>query len=354
MGQYKPKTSRRELLPAQRALIVHKYQDGATIADIHREFKTPRSTIRSILDRYQNYTGFEFKNKPRCGVKPKLNLRQERALIRHADKNPKDSLFALATPSKSGVEIGRNLVRKVLKKYGKAKRKPRTKPYISPINKKKRGKFCRAEKKGKRNWNKMCWSDEVTFYTGADNTVFWVTRASGKGEEWLEKNLKPSFKSGRQAVGVWSCFCGPHMGPLVIIPKGGTMTAERYKEVLREHFIPFYKRMRRLYGPEVVMQEDNAPWHKAKLVADFLQAQKVKTIRWPPQSPDLSPIENLWAQIKTRIGKIRHRTRTLSDLEAALHEVWPQISPDSLLRLNESMPKRLDLCIKNKGGATKY
>jgi transposase len=144
------------------------------------------------------------------------------------------------------------------------------------------------------------------------------------------------------------------MGPLVIIPKGGTMTAERYKEVLREHFIPFYKRMRRLYGPEVVMQEDNAPWHKAKLVADFLQAQKVKTIRWPPQSPDLSPIENLWAQIKTRIGKIRHRTRTLSDLEAALHEVWPQISPDSLLRLNESMPKRLDLCIKNKGGATKY
>jgi hypothetical protein len=106
----------------------------------------------------------------RC--KAKLNLCQERALIRHADKNPKDSLFALATLSKSGVEIGRNLVRKVLKKYGKAKRKPRTKPYISPINKKKRGKFCRAKKKGKRNWNKMCWLDEVTFYTSADNTVF--------------------------------------------------------------------------------------------------------------------------------------------------------------------------------------
>jgi hypothetical protein len=30
-------------------------------------------------------------------------------------------------------------------------RKPCTKPYISPINKKKRDKFCRAEKKGKRN-----------------------------------------------------------------------------------------------------------------------------------------------------------------------------------------------------------
>jgi DNA-directed RNA polymerase specialized sigma24 family protein len=58
MGKYKPKTSRQELLLAQRALIVHQYRDGATIADIHREFETPRSTIRSILDRYENYTGF--------------------------------------------------------------------------------------------------------------------------------------------------------------------------------------------------------------------------------------------------------------------------------------------------------
>jgi hypothetical protein len=48
----------------------------------------------------------------------------------------KTVLFALATPSKSEVEIGRYLVRKVLKKYSKAKRKSRIKPYISPVNKK--------------------------------------------------------------------------------------------------------------------------------------------------------------------------------------------------------------------------
>src|ERR1700733_5470649 len=94
--------------------------------------------------------------------------------------------------------------------------------------------------------------------TNADNTVFWVTRALGKGEEWLKKNLKKSLKSGRQAVGVWSCFCRPHMWPLVIIPKGGIITAVRYKEVLQQHLIPFYKRMRRLYGSDMVIQEDNA------------------------------------------------------------------------------------------------
>ena len=48
------------------------------------------------------------------------------------------------------------------------------------------------------------------------------------------------------------------MGPLVILPKGGTMTAKRYIEVLKEYFILFYRRIRVKYGPSVAIQEDNA------------------------------------------------------------------------------------------------
>jgi hypothetical protein len=40
------------------------------------------------------------------------------------------------------------------------------------------------------------WSDKVTFYIREDNTVFYVTR--GPGEEWEDKNLKPTFESGGQ------------------------------------------------------------------------------------------------------------------------------------------------------------
>jgi hypothetical protein len=65
----------------------------------------------------------------------------------------------------------------------------------------------------------VCWSDEVTFEVGEDGSIFYVTRRSN--EEQLEKNLKPSFKSGHTSVSVWSCYCGDEMGPLVIIEKGG-------------------------------------------------------------------------------------------------------------------------------------
>jgi len=144
------------------------------------------------------------------------------------------------------------------------------------------------------------------------------------------------------------------MGPLVIIPKGGTMTAKRYLETVKKHFIPFYRRMRRKYGPSVVMQEDNAPWHTAKIVRNYLRRLKIKILHWPPQSPDLSPIENLWRQIKLKIGKMRHKIKTVAQMEAALAELWPQIEGEALLKLNQTMKKRLRMVIKNKGGHTKY
>jgi transposase len=347
-----PKTSRKEVSPTKRARIVDRYQLGYSIPSIYKSFDLPRSTVRSIIDRYKDEEDTNFRSKPRLGAKPALSPRGERRLLRHAATHTKDTLFALCSPSKSGKQLGRCTVRKTLKKYGMAKRRPRKKPWLRKDNKPKRLVFCRGWKTDKRDPNTVCWSDEATFYVGEDNNVCYVTRRAG--EEYEDRNLTPTFKSGRTAVGVWSCFCGDQMGPLVIIPKGGTMTAKRYIGVLRKHFIPFYNKMKRKYGCKVVMQEDNATWHKAQSVRDFLRRQKVKILSWPPQSPDLSPIENLWKFIKGIIGKMRYRIKNISQMEEALAEVWPTIKGETLLKLNRSMWSRINAVIKNKGGHTKY
>jgi len=83
------------------------------------------------------------------------------------------------------------------------------------------------------------------------------------------------------------------MGPLVILKQGRRMTAKQYLQTAKKYFLPFYRRMVRKYGRNVVLQEDNAPWHTAKIVQSHFDRQKVKRLRWPAQSPDLSPIENL-------------------------------------------------------------
>jgi DDE superfamily endonuclease len=111
------------------------------------------------------------------------------------------------------------------------------------------------------------------------------------------------------------------LGPLVILPKGARINQTQYTElVLKPHFVPFYRKMRRKYGPEVVIQEDGAKYHFASVAAKYKAGQKVKCMPWPAQSPNLSPIENIWKYLKDRIARRRHRIRSIEEMKAALRQ----------------------------------
>jgi hypothetical protein len=121
---------------------------------------------------------------------------------------------------------------------------------------------------------RVCWSNEVTFEVGENKTVFWVTKGKSRAEEYAAKNLRSSFKSGRTTVGVYSCFCRNKIGPLYIFPDGENMTAKRYHWVLKTLFVPFYNKMGAKYRDKVVMQQDNATWHTAKIIKNYFQEQE--------------------------------------------------------------------------------
>jgi transposase len=43
---------------------------------------------------------------------------------------------------------------------------------------------------------------------------------------------------------------------------------------------------------------DNAASHRADSTRELLRENKVKIIKHPPYSPDLNPIEHVWAKMK--------------------------------------------------------
>ena len=67
-------------------------------------------------------------------------------------------------------------------------------------------------------------------------------------------------------------------------------------------------------------------FYKFKTILGFLQRENVLTLDWPLQSPDLNPIENLWAIIKGKLKKIFSTPNTKSGLIDKLLAVWEDIN----------------------------
>jgi DDE superfamily endonuclease len=81
----------------------------------------------------------------------------------------------------------------------------------------------------------------------------------------------------------------------------------------------------------------------------------IETIKWPPQSPDLNPIENIWAQLKQAVEGRRPREKNKTELLVALSEEWEAMRGKSNLKtLVESMPRRVEAVIKSRGMPISY
>ena len=73
---------------------------------------------------------------------------------------------------------------------------------------------------------------------------------------------------------------------------------------------------------------DNYSIHKGEEVKKFIESVGAKVIDLPPYSPDFSPIENFWSQVKSTLRSLGARTYQALDL--AIAQAFDQVSTDDI------------------------
>ncbi len=99
-------------------------------------------------------------------------------------------------------------------------------------------------------------------------------------------------------------------------------------------------------------QQDNAPCHKAQINSDwFLEHNNEFTLlKWPPQSPDLNPIEHIWDVVEQEICIMDVQLANLQQLRDAIMSIWTKIPEECFQQIVQSMPRRNKPVLKSKGG----
>ncbi|GFU03595.1 transposable element Tcb2 transposase [Trichonephila clavipes] len=149
-------------------------------------------------------------------------------------------------------------------------------------------------------------TDESWFVLGTDDNRVRVWRRPGERYNSSLTVLRHTART--DGVMVWEAIS--YYSRSTVIVMCGTLTGQRYvDDILRPH-----------------------------------------TLLWPTRSPDLSPVEHVWDQLKRQMPSCH----SVHDLELAVQDLWTHLPQDNIRCLINSMPDRVAACIAAGGDPTRY
>ena len=186
----------------------------------------------------------------------------------------------------------------------------------------------------------MHWCDFPTYYEGLEarvpgwpkNSVF---------EHWKAKQVPKPKRTGKSK-----------MGCLYYIEEVLTAFAKWRTETCS--------------GNECnILQEDGAGAHKGKTTKRYWASKQgakclngyVVNVKWPANSPDMNPVENMWTKMKNIKNRSKTPVRTAADIKEVI-EAWVKDEKGEChalaRKLHSSFEKRMNMVIASQGRRIPY
>lgn len=250
--------------------------------------------------------------------------------------------------SKSGLDVSPKTARRIMKEAVGTYRRRKKKQAITESAAIQRLNF--AELRVREDFSHWVFSDECAIRLDdcAPNGYCWMS----DDDIWKPEFLQQTRHSGGGMLMIWGCITQFGVGPLVFF--NGTVDSQLYLDLLRKTVKPFLTQLNRQGWKEWVFMDDNAPIHRATIVKNWIAKEGIDNPEWPPYSPDLNPIENIWAFIKAKLRKVDRKITKIDDLKVEVDKIWHSLSQEFIWTYICSMNRRLHACLKSKGYHTKY
>jgi hypothetical protein len=195
-----------------------------------------------------------------------------------------------------------------------------------------------------QKWRKTVFSDEKRFCLQGPDSYRYQWYLPGTAPLMVDQT-----DQHKKGIMVWGAIAHDYECPLHVFTEN--VDADLYIHMLALHFFP---NVALAFPSGFYFIQDNAPPHRSFDTQCYLYHKKCTVVPWPPYSPDLNVIENMWSLLSAAVYREKQAYDTVRELEAAVIKACDDIPMTQVNKLIDSMRTRLRVTIKRDGGHTDY
>ena len=175
---------------------------------------------------------------------------------------------------------------------------------------------------------------------------------------FTERGMKETVAHGGGSLSMFGIVTCRGFIKLVFIPSH--ISGAEYKQLLQTNLLPAVNHWPQGGNGLLCFMQDSASWHTATVAQDYLDRMAdhndFNLVDWPALSPDLNPLENVWAALKRNLSKFP-LPPTIAKLGDLIRQQVPIFNAENQAlfdNLYKSMPKQMRLVIKAEGAPIRY
>lgn len=203
-------------------------------------------------------------------------------------------------------------------------------------------------------------------FTDSKYWVFQFSTSPRCGKVWCKQDAKPTgmVSKTKHQVHAYAGLTYYGVTPLFFVTgttglktkpgmkKTRGCNAAEYCDLVENRLWPSITQLFQGREENVIFQQDGAAIHRAKVTQRTLQQLGMTQLEWPPNSPDLSPIETAWAITEQTMATMK--ISSFEEYKKKLQKTWMELSKQTCRYLIMSMVSRLELVLIEKGGGTAF